>query len=280
MSDSAIDRSMELKDYYLNLAINRFNWEGLPYGLTSEQLEFMLIQYGTLIGFKDNLRGLLILPCYGTSQYNVYGLPTKYRVCSLNGKYNETVDIDNGVLLKNNPLGVQEYSTLEIFAQRINDIERTQDVNLFQQNIPKLLLTDEDGKLTVKNIIKKLKEFKFVIIGRNTLSKSITKNDVLDTSSPYLLDKLQEQKEDLKNELLAYLGINNNSNVKKKERMVVDEVNANNEFTSINLDLMYDMRKKFVEEFNAKFGTNIEVEKREVEEDGEVHIDSSRTLRK
>lgn len=271
--DEAIDRSIELRDYYLNLAINRFYWNNLPYGLTSEQLELMLIQYGTLLGFQDKLRGLLILPCFGTSQFNVYGLPTKYRVNSLNGKYNETIDIDEGVLLKNNPLGTPEYSTLEIYAERINDIERTQDVNLFQQNIPKLLLTDEDGKLTAKNIIAKLQRFKFVLIGRNTLSKSLSTNDVLDTSAPYLLDKLQEQKEDLKNELLAYLGINNVSNMKKKERMIVDEVNANNEFTSINLDLMFDMRKKFVDEFNQKFGTNIEVEKRkvEVELNGEVH---------
>ena len=87
------------------------------------------------------------------------------------------------------------------------------------------------------------------------------------------MDKLQQQKTDLKNELLTYLGINNNNNV-KKERMIVDEVNANNEYTSINLDLMFDLREKACKEINEKFGLNITVKKREVEQDGEVYNNS------
>ena len=55
--------------------------------------------------------------------------------------------------------------------------------------------------------------------------------------------------------------------------MVVDEVNANNEYTSINLDLMYDLREKACKEINEKFGLNISVKKREVEENGKNNID-------
>ena len=94
--------------------------------------------------------------------------------------------------------------------------------------------------------------------------------DVLNTSSPYLLDKLQQQKRELFNELLSFLGINNN-NVEKRERLIVDEVNANNEFILVNLEHMYEERKKACDLINAKFGTNIEVKKREVYLDGELH---------
>jgi hypothetical protein len=40
---------------------------------------------------------------------------------------------------------------------------------------------------------------------------------------------------------------------------------------------MFDMRKKFVDEFNQKFGTNIEVENRkvEVEPNGEIYANST-----
>ena len=150
----------------------------------------------------------------------------------------------------------------------------TQDVNLFQQCMPKLILADEDSKLTAKNIINKIRKFKFVIFGKTTLVNNIKTSDVLDTSSPYILDKLQEQKIDLKNELLTYLGINNNNNIKKKERMIVDEVNANNEYTAINLDLMYDLRKRACDEINKKFGLNIKVEKREVDQIGKNYSDT------
>ena len=271
--DGAISRYDYLLNEFKNLAINRFTWENLPYGLTSEQLELLLISKGQLMFFKDNLNGFLILPCYPTTDINVYGLATEYRVNAENGKYDNTVNIDDGVIIKNNPLAVADIPTLEVFAKRIDDVEMTQDVNLFQQCMPKIVLADEDSKLTAKNIIDKIKKFKFVIFGKSTLVNNIKTSDVLDTSSPYLLDKLQQQKIDLKNELLTYLGINNNNNV-KKERMIVDEVNANNEYTSINLDLMFDLRKRACDEINSKFGFNIKVEKREGEQVGENDIDT------
>lgn len=265
--EGAISRYDYLLNEFTNLAINRFSWENLPYGLTSEQLELLLISKGQLMFFKDKLNGFLILPCYPTTDINVYGLATEYRVNAENGKYNETVNIDEGVIIKNNPLAVADIPTLEVFAKRIDDVEMTQDVNLFQQCMPKVILADEDSKLTAKAIVDKIRKFKFVIFGKKSLVNNISTSDVLDTSSPYIIDKLQQQKFELKNELLTYLGINNNDNI-KKERMIVAEVNANNEYTSINIDLMYDLRKKACDEINSKFGFNIKVEKREVEQVG------------
>ena len=182
--DGAISRFDYLLHEFINLAINRFTWENLPQGLTSEQLEFLLIHHGQLMCFNDKYYGTLILPCMGTSDINVYGLPTEYRVMGENGKYNKTVNIEDGVLIRNNPLGTSDIPTLEIFAKRIDDIEMTQDVNLFQQCIPKVLLADEDSKLTAKNIIDKIRKFKFVIFGKSTLVNNIKTSDVLDTSSP------------------------------------------------------------------------------------------------
>lgn len=265
--EGAISRYDYLLNEFKNLAVNRFTWNNLPYGLTSEQLELLLITKGQLMFFQDEMLGNLILPCFPTTDINHYGLATKYQVNSENGKYNETIDIDNGVIIKNNPLAKADIQTLEIFAKRIDDVEMTQDVNLFQQCVPKLILADEDGKLTAKTIVDKIRKFKFVVFGKKSLVNNISTSDVLDTSSPYILDKLQQQKNDLKNELLTYLGINNNNNV-KKERMIVDEVNANNDYISISLDLMFDLRKKACKEINEKFNFNIQVEKREVKQDG------------
>lgn len=270
--DKAMSRYDELLNEFTNLAINRFSWENLPVGLTSEHLEYLLISHGQLMCFNDDMNGTLILPCFGTTDINVYGLPTEYNVYAENGKYDKKISIDDGVIIRNNPLGTSDFPTLEVFAKRIDDVEMTQDVNLFQQCIPKLVLGDEDSKLTMKNLIEQIKNYKFAIFGKKSLVNNISTSDVLDTSSPYILDKLQQQKTDLKNELLTYLGINNNNNV-KKERMIVDEVNANNEYTSINLDLMYDLRKKACKEINEKFGLNISVKKREVKENGKNDID-------
>jgi hypothetical protein len=265
--EEAKSRYDELLKEFLNLAINRFTWENLPSGLTSEQLENLLIKRGQMMFFKTDKVGELLLPCFPTSDINVYGLATQYRVNGENGKYNETIDIDNGVILKNNPLASADLSTLEIFAKRIDDVEMTQDVNLFQQCMPKLLLADEDSKLTAKTIVDKIRKFKFVVFGKKSLVTNITTSDVLDTSAPYILDKLQQQKIELKNELLTYLGINT-VNIMKKERVNTEEVNANNDYTQTNIDLMFDLRTRFCKEVNERFGQNIKVKKREVEQVG------------
>ena len=74
----------------------------------------------------------------------------------------------------------------------------------------------------------------------------------------------------LMNELLTFLGINNN-NTDKKERLLVDEVNANNEFILVNIEHMYEERKLACELINEKFGLNITVERREVDVYGSIH---------
>ena len=264
LEEKALSRQDLLLDEFINLAINRFSWSNLPKGLTSERLEEMLISYGTLGAFEEN--GLLvILPLFGTNKVNIYNEHTDFRLTGFNG-LEFTRSLDQLVKLKNNPLGTEDLSTLQLYAKKIDDIEQTQDVNLFQQCIPKIIGTTKDGILTAKNIVKQIKEFKFVVFTKSkAIQNQLNKEDVLDNTAPYILDKLSDYETFYRNKVLTFLGINNN-NVNKRERLIQDEVNANNDYIQINLDLMYDMRTKFCKEVNAKFGTNIKVEKRKVED--------------
>lgn len=270
--EKALSRQDLIYNDLLNLAINRFNWTNLPYGLNTETLERLIINYGQVMCFNDSKNGLLILPCMPSSDLNIYGIATDYNVISVNGQYQKSISIDEGIIIKNNPLATSDKFTLEIFAKRIDDVEMTQEVNLFQQSVPKVILADENSKLTAKNLVQQIKDYKYVVFGKKSLASNISTSDVLDTSSPFLLDKLQDYKNTLRNEVLTFLGINN-ANTDKKERLITDEVNSNNDFVQINIDLMYDLRKKACEEINKKFGTNIKVEKREVN-NGEVHNNS------
>lgn len=276
--DGAYSNYEYILNDFINLAVNRFNWTNLPNGLTSEQLELMLIEHGQVMCFKDKNMGTFILPCFGETELNVYGLPTSYRVMGLNGKYNESIDIDDGVLIKNNPLGSADLPLIQTYAKRIDDLEMTQEVNLFQQAMPKIIIGDENSKMTAKNFVDKIRKYKFVIFGKKSLGSLIQNSDVLDTSSPFILDKLQAYKNEVRSELLTKLGINNN-NIVKKERLIVDEVNANNDLIAIMLDLMFDLRKKACEEINQILGENIQVEKREVELNGYDNINLGGTDR-
>ena len=263
--DKAISREDLLLNEFLNLAINRFTWTNLPKGLTSERLEELLICHGTLGAFVEN-EMLVILPLFGTKKVNIYNEHTDFHLFGFNGQ-TFTKSEEELVKLKNNQLGTEDLSTLQIYAKKIDDIEQTQDVNLLQQTIPKLIGTNKDWILTAKNIIKQIKEHKFVIFTKSKgIENQIKKEEVLDNTAPYLLDKLSDYENFYRNKVLTFLGINN-ANTDKKERLITSEVDANNDYIQINLDLMYDMRKRFCMEVKEKFGIIINVEKRRVEDE-------------
>ena len=84
---------------------------------------------------------------------------------------------------------------------------------------------------------------------------------VLKTDAPIVFDKIQIQKHQLWNEVMTFLGVNN-ANQDKKERLVDDEVQANNEQVKICLDVMLKARQSACSEINRIFGTNIKVSAR------------------
>ena len=103
---------------------------------------------------------------------------------------------------------------------------------------------------------------------------------VIPTLAPYLVDKLQIQKQEMERELLTFLGINNT--LEKKERLIVDETNSNNQFIKMASDIGFKQRQLACQQMNEMFGLNIRVNetqdemKEEVEQDGELYNGSQR----
>ena len=83
----------------------------------------------------------------------------------------------------------------------------------------------------------------------------------LDLNPPMVFPDLQVQKHMVLNEVFTDLGINN-ANMDKRERMVANEVEANNEQVKASEDVMLKVRKEACKQINRIFGTNISVERR------------------
>ena len=143
-------------------------------------------------------------------------------------------------------------STLELFALRLYEAERTCDVNIKAQKAPVMLVVNDSQRLTMKNLYSQYDGNEPCIFGdKDSLSADTLK--AIKTDAPYIADKLMEYKKEIWNEALTFLGINNLS-LEKKERLITDEASSNNEVINMNLQSYLVPRKEACKLFNEKFG--------------------------
>lgn len=265
-------------DFYFDrlkeLAISMFEWENLPDSMDERFLEMTLFEDGQAIVFRDDVMGMLGLQVMIGGPLNVYRVPINRRAYAVNGYQNPDLTPENSVIVFNNMLRTNSYRDVMFFAKKLYEVDRAIDVNVKGQKTPKVILCDENERLTMLNLFMKYDGNQPFIFGTKNLDlKSI---QTLDTSSPYLSDKLYQLKTQIWNEALTYLGISN-VNFNKKERLVSDEVLRNSGSTVSSRYTRLNMREKAAEEINRMFGTDIRVRYREdvqlVDDEGVLNLE-------
>lgn len=262
--DNIITESFLYKRLRL-LAVNKFKYGGLDDLLIEERhIERYLFDWGKNFWFEDRTYGLMCLPCQGVG-VNVLGDPIKYRVTGFN--YSKEIPISDGVLMENNKLRMPTASIVMYFVRQLYEIVRARDVNVKTLKVPFFIATDDKQEFTVKKILEGIDNNEHAIVtNKNVIDlESILK--VLPTGVKPYTAELTDLYHDVLNECLTYLGINN-ANTDKKERLITDEANANNQFIDCCTDMFFESRKRAVDEINKKFGTNITVELRTEKEGG------------
>ena len=246
------------QDYYSRLkmiATTVFKWEGLPETCNARFLEDCLYKYGIAVFVKDPDMSYLNLKCAPAATLNVYNEPTAYTAYAIG--YNKIYDMDNLVLIRNNPLEKSTDSTMVLFAERLTEIEMALAVNINAQKTPILIRTDDKTRLSLEKIYDQYAGNMPVVFGTKSLAEKPL--EVLKTDAPYISDKLREEKRSVWNEALEFMGINTNPADKKKERLITSEVDSNNEQIDIQALTMLHSRQMACEEINKRYGLNVSV---------------------
>ena len=129
--------------------------------------------------------------------------------------------------------------------------------NINQQKFPWFINATEKTKKALEIIFEKVENFEPYILANREIGLGDNALEVLTMPTPYVADKLNEYKYELEREILTFLSLNNN--FEKKERLLTDEINSNNDFISTNAMLMYKNRLQACEEINKNFGLNVKV---------------------
>ena len=241
------------------LAVSLFSWKKLDNyaGVgASRFLELSLYDLGRGVFVKDNKLGYMALKVNPCDKLNVYELPTRVEAWSVG--YNKQFDFDDVVYIMNNELEKPTYEFMRLFAYRLYETERTIDLNLQAQKTPILIEGDTKTILTLKQVYMQYSGNTPFIFGNKQFDIS-NKLNVLKTDAPYIVDKLDVHKHQIFNDALTVLGIDN-ANTDKKERLITNEVESNEELIKYYLNCFYKTRKKACDEINEKFGLDIEIE--------------------
>ena len=238
-------------DTYLSL----FEWKGLPDSINVRYLEMTLLEQAKVFFFYDETLGYLALNGNAIG-FNVYNEPIEYEVYAPIG-YHKRLDDTNSVIIWNTFRREPYLHVFELYAQRLANITRTQDVNVEAQKTPVLIKASEQQRLTMKNLYQQYAGNMPFIFGDKDLD--LNDIDVVQTNAPYVADKLQVLKNEIWNECMTFLGVGN-AKQDKKERLVAAEVSANDEQIQQSRDVMLDARKEACKQINDMFGLNISVD--------------------
>lgn len=275
MAKFNIRKSYVYHDYYSrlkNIALSVFEWEGLPETCNARFLEDTLFHYGQALFVHDEKYGYLNLKCNPGDTLNVYNEPTAYQAYGTN--YNQKLfKKDECVFIRNNYMAKSTESTIVMYAEKLAAIDLTIDVNIHAQKTPILIRCDEKSRTSLEAVYNQYAGDKPFIFGTKSLQDKPL--EVLVTGAPFVADKLRDEKRAVWNECLEFLGLNTNPSDKKKERLIISEVESNDEQIDIQCETMLAVRQEACEQINKMFGLHVSVKKRVEKErgveDGSLH---------
>lgn len=253
--------------YLQLLAFQLFEWKGLPESVDPSYLERVLTTNGFIGFYKDSKLGYIV--CRGAigGRFDNYELPTTFRATTPN--YNKEFKLYNyrdikennmGVLIRNNDIGASTLPSLDMFAEEITEIKHIIRVNQNAQKTPVVFLSSDKNLLTMKTVAEKFEGNEPFMFIDEKLDVNMIK--AFPNVAPFIVDKMNTQKNAVWNECMTYLGIKN-ANLEKKERMVTSEVDSNDEQINSSGNVFLKARQEACKKINELYGLNISVDYRE-----------------
>ena len=176
------------------LSTSIFSWKNLDKvaGFGAEQfLEKALYDYGRACFINDPELGFMVLNVNPSDKLNIYKLPVRVQAWSVG--YTKQLPFDDVVYIMNNNLQKPTVDTIRLIAYRLNETERTIDVNLMAQKTPVLIQGDTKTILTLKQVYEQYSGNTPFIFGNKQFDLS-NKLSAIKTDAPYIVDKLTEHK--------------------------------------------------------------------------------------
>lgn len=263
--------------YLSTLVFQLFKWNNLPDTVDPRFIEMTLHRHGQVAFHRDKLFGYIALQGTPAGKQNHYNVMEKFNATTSSSE-NITRDFyiyhylnqdeilgkkdkrDYGVLIQNNDYAKATMEAVRLYAADLAELKGVIRTNLLAQKTPVILTGEGTNQLTIKNIYNKIEGNVPVILTDKHMDLETFKTHL--TPAPFVADKVNQLKNAIWGDFMTFLGINN-SNIDKKERLITDEANSNNDQISASGNIMLKAREEACERINWLYpDLNVSVEMR------------------
>ena len=245
--------------YMLDRSLLMFEYHGLPDSIPAIELE-RLLQSNGFAGITE-VQGELYAFYGGLGgEQDVYGRPTTMVISNPALNYNETLTIDEDVILmRNDSMMLGLIPTFAKYCSLLNENEITMALASISQRVNNLIsVADDNTASSADKYLKQLEDGKLGYIFESKLFDSLQTNPMNSAGGGSISDLIELQQY-LKASMYNEIGLNANYNM-KRERLNSAEVEMNSDNLYPLVDNMLEHRRIALEQINEKYGTEISVE--------------------
>ena len=261
---------VQLFIYIFGIINEQFKWEGLPPELKSYNVEKVLNMYGQGVLFKVG-DDYAFCCAVNTNMLNIYGEPCEVQPVAINGMSFDRVRVNNmfdgkelkeqnAVLIKNNLTSTPTYAMIKPMVEQLAFIWESKGINAGLSRVKALIHANKNNAGIIKQQLKN-------IIGSSTMIPVVSEKtnilkeiEKLDFNIEYTPDMYWEDFDKTFSTLCQWLGITTNLSQNKKERLIVSEVESNDELTTISEDARLTFRKLGCDGAKELFGLELSCE--------------------
>ena len=263
-------RNTALVEYYTRYlfqkVISVFEFENLPEEWADNYFKYVLFGYGVIAVIYTDKYGVICQDC-GLSGFDVFYQPTRCIIANphLPGLKEFKIH-ENCEIIKLQPDYGSVMDLVTTYADLMALALETTGANLLNSKLSYVFFAENK---TAAESFKKL----YDRVASGEPMAVIDKNLLLEDGTPawqmftqnvgqnYITDRLLNDMKTLEDQFNTVIGVPN-ANTQKRERMITDEVNANNVDTQCRVNLWLETMNKDISQVNKMFGTDIKVKYR------------------